>query len=67
MANAPKNRLEIQIVWPGGRWCIKGPVRGRDWSHAVLIAELERALVMVKSLAASAPEAKEEPPSCVTR
>jgi hypothetical protein len=51
MANAPKNRLEIQIVWDTGYWRVQGPIKGQTWSHEDLISQLEKALDMCKSIA----------------
>jgi hypothetical protein len=50
MANAPKNRLEIQIIWDTGYWHVQGPVKGQTWTREELIAQLEKALDMCKSI-----------------
>lgn len=55
MANAAKNRLEVQIVWTTGYWRMQGPIKGKSWTAAELIEQLEKALEMCRSIASKEP------------
>ena len=50
MANPAKNRLEVQVVWPGGRWCMKGPVKGAEWTREQLLEQLRKAVQMIEKM-----------------